>query len=146
MWCLHQVLRFNRGSHRLPFPSRSLERFFFWKVRIIIRNVPRRPQPAPFARANSCAPSCKIMLLRVRNSSFLAHMLRMAVPGPVHVTSYQSSTSLRVRMNRSRASSPYTAPGSQPSPRRTLPSSKGFKRWRGSSTSCNATCSHSKPF
>ena len=74
--------------------------FFFGKVRFIIWNVPRKLQPAPFARPNSCDRSCRIMLLRVRKSSFLAHMLIMAVPGPVHVTSYQSFTSLHVRMNR----------------------------------------------
>lgn len=84
------------------FPSRSLERFFFffWQIRIIIRNVPQRPQPAPFARLKFRDPSCKIMLLRVRKLSFLAHMVTMAVPGSVRVTSYQSFTSARVRMNR----------------------------------------------
>ena len=73
---------------------------FFWQLRIIIRSVPQRTQPAPFARLNFCGPSCKIMLPRVRKSSFLAHMLIMAVPGPVDVTSYQIFISLRVRMNR----------------------------------------------
>lgn len=77
-----------------------LPSILFWKVRTIIRNVPQRLRLAPFVRLKSCEPSYKTMLLRVRKSSFLARMPTMAVPGPVHVTSYQMYTSLHVRMNR----------------------------------------------